>query len=108
MVFAAGLAFVGVVAVMSKSIFLPMKFCFTVVVSIAAVLGLTVAVFQESWFKIVGCNGLAVTFAQHALKMSRKSHATAACYEVGAVHELILVSTHEAARALSWTPDDWY
>ena len=42
--FAAGLAFVGA-AIMSKSMFLPMKFCFTVVVPIDVLLGLTIAVF---------------------------------------------------------------
>ena len=38
--------------------FLALKFSFTIV-PIAAVLGLTIAVFQENWFKFLGCNDLA-------------------------------------------------
>jgi predicted RND superfamily exporter protein len=45
----AVLAFVGV-GVMFKSLFLPFKFCCTVIVPIAAVFGLEIAVFQENWF----------------------------------------------------------
>ena len=35
------------------------EFCFTVVVPIAALPGLPIAVFQENWFKFLGCNDLA-------------------------------------------------
>jgi len=51
--FTCGFAFLGV-AFMFKSIFLPMKFCFTIIVPILAVFGLTVAVFQEDWFGFLG------------------------------------------------------
>merc|ERR1719326_1835932 len=45
----AAIAFVGV-AIMFKSCFLPLKFCFTVVVPIGAVFGLVIACYQENWF----------------------------------------------------------
>merc|ERR1719408_522013 len=46
-------SFVGV-AILFRAAFLPFKFIMTILIPLSAVFGLAVAVFQESWFEIVG------------------------------------------------------
>jgi hypothetical protein len=52
------LAFAGI-GIVFRSIFLPLKFCMTVLLPMIAIWGFLVAIFQENWFKFMGCNSLA-------------------------------------------------